>query len=432
MARAGDPILAREVAVSIVQRLHDAGHIAYFAGGCVRDALLGLQPTDFDIATDAVPQRIRELFDHTAEVGAAFGVILVHETAPSGRDRVSVEVATFRSDGAYTDARRPDSVRFSDPQSDAARRDFTINAIFLNPLSNVCTSEVAEHEGGEVIDYVGGVDDLRARIVRAVGDPDQRLAEDHLRALRAIRFTARLGFTLDPATAKAITRHASELRGVSRERIGEELRRMLLHPRRAAAIALLQDLTLDAPTLNEPARTAPLTLLGALTDNFVSVQLALAAWAIDRAGASTTGMGDVDITELTLRWRRAICLSNEEADHLSQTLRGHQYLIRAWAAAAISRKKRWAGSGWFPGTVNLVGLANDDLSKKIQQDVRIMEGDGIGLAPVRYLTGNDLIAEGFNPGPMFRRVLEEIYDAQLEGKVRGRDEAMELARRLNV
>src|SRR5690606_11510087 len=171
----------------------------------------------------------------------AFGVVLVHLHG------CSVEVATFRSEGAYSDARRPDVVHFSDPPTDAARRDFTINALFLDPLASKDSAAVEGH----VVDYVGGLADLRAGIVRAVGDPDTRLAEDHLRALRAVRFTARLGFSLDPGTAAAIRRHAMQLRGVSRERIGEEIRRMLTHPTRGAAIELLQELGLDAPVLLE-------------------------------------------------------------------------------------------------------------------------------------------------------------------------------------
>src|SRR5690606_2867641 len=181
----------------IASTLRSHGHIAYFAGGCVRDALLGHPPTDYDIATDATPDRVQSLFDRTAAVGAHFGVVLVK------RRGVTVEVATFRSEGPYSDQRRPDSVTFSDPESDAQRRDFTINALFLDPLAGGHQSD-----GGQVIDFVGGQRDLQQKVVRAVGDPDQRLAEDHLRALRAVRFAARLGFRLDEPTAEAIRRHA--------------------------------------------------------------------------------------------------------------------------------------------------------------------------------------------------------------------------------
>src|SRR5688572_17117161 len=261
MARAADPAQARAAATEIVARLRGSGHAAYFAGGCVRDELLGLHPTDYDVATDAPPQRIRELFPRTAEVGAAFGVMLVH-LYRAGGGGITVEVATFRAEGPYSDARRPDTVRFSDAPTDAARRDFTINALFLDPLAAPDAPAIEGH----VVDYVGGVADLRAGVVRAVGDPHQRLAEDHLRALRAVRFTARLGFALDPATADAVRQHAAELRGVSRERIGEEVRRMMGHPSRARAAELLAQLGLDVPVLEEPAAAAPARCLAALTD----------------------------------------------------------------------------------------------------------------------------------------------------------------------
>jgi poly(A) polymerase len=244
MARAADPIRARAAAEAVVRALRRKGHEAYFAGGCVRDELLGLHPTDFDVATDATPPVVRSLFRGTHEVGEAFGVLLVPQ------DACVIEVATFRAEGAYSDSRRPDSVRFSTPADDAARRDFTINALFLDPLA---PAEAGSGAAGRVIDLVGGLADLRAGVLRAVGDPDARLTEDHLRALRAVRFASRLGFEIEPATASAIARHAAELRGVSRERIGQEVRRMLTHPARARAAAIMQQLGLDAAALNEPA-----------------------------------------------------------------------------------------------------------------------------------------------------------------------------------
>jgi tRNA nucleotidyltransferase/poly(A) polymerase len=436
MARASDPIKARHVATAIVQRLRNAGHTAYFAGGCVRDALLGLRPTDFDVATDATPSRVTELFDRTAEVGAAFGVVLVHGGVGRGaeREQITVEVATFRSDGPYTDARRPDVVSFSDPKSDAARRDFTINALFLDPLveSDAVTTPAEQAVQGRIIDYVGGVADLAAKVLRAVGDPDKRLAEDHLRALRAVRFAARLGFEIEPATAAAITRHAAELRGVSRERIGDEVRRILTHASRARAAGLLQDLGLDAPLLNETARRADTTILQGLNDPDLPPMLGLAAWTLDRAGAGPTGLGDEDISLHSTRLRRALCLSNEESNDLESLLRGHQYLVRAWDQAAIARRKRWAAASWFGGATRLLGVIDPAASRGILNSVRVLSGDGIGLAPTPLITGDDLVSAGLPPGPAFRRVLESVYDAQLEGRIRGRQEALELARRLYV
>ncbi|HMB96217.1 MAG TPA: 16S rRNA (guanine(966)-N(2))-methyltransferase RsmD, partial [Tepidisphaeraceae bacterium] len=217
------PLGNREDALAIVQQLREAGHIAYFAGGCVRDELLGIKPEDYDIATDAPPPRVRELFKNTQAVGAAFGVILV-------RHRGSIiEVATFRTDDAYHDGRRPSQVHFTNAEQDAKRRDFTINGIFLDPIEN------------KVIDFVGGHEDLKAKRLRAIGEPDHRFEEDHLRLLRAVRFAARFDFAIEPATAAAIAKHAPHLKRISPERIADELRRMLAPPTRVAAWKLLGD-----------------------------------------------------------------------------------------------------------------------------------------------------------------------------------------------
>jgi poly(A) polymerase len=466
MARAADPARARRAATWIVRTLRDAGHVAYFAGGCVRDGLLGLHPTDFDVATDAPPPRVRGLFPRTAEVGAAFGVVLVHVPAQhtldpderpapgssGGGGGVTVEVATFRADGPYTDARRPDSVRFSDPLADAQRRDFTINALFLDPLAppdppDPAVSLPSAHPDlqGRVIDLVGGVADLRARVVRAVGDPDGRLAEDHLRALRAVRFAARLGFTLDPATAAAITRHAAQLRGVSRERIGDELRRMLAHPARAAALTLLQDLALDAPALNEPpapapppAHRPPLRLTAALPPD-ADVPTALAAWATDRANPalgkhptlSPKWLSDADTAALIRRWRPALCLSNDETDALTATLDAVRAAV-GFDALTVPARKRAASKSRFGQGLAIVRGWSPAVADHVQGEVACLAADGVGLAPAPLVTGDDLVAAGWTPGPRFKGVLERVYDAQLEGRVREKADALELARALHV
>src|SRR5688572_25076472 len=202
----------REDALAVVRRLRDAGHVAYFAGGCVRDQLLGLDPKDYDVATDAPPDRVRQLFSNTQAVGAAFGVILVRQR------KSQIEVATFRTDGKYLDGRRPEGVVFTTAEEDAKRRDFTINGLFYDPVED------------KVIDYVGGRADLERRIIRAIGNPDERFAEDHLRVLRAVRFAARFGFDIEPATASAVQSHARHLPRISPERVAEELRLMLTPP----------------------------------------------------------------------------------------------------------------------------------------------------------------------------------------------------------
>jgi poly(A) polymerase len=448
MARASDPEAARLAATHIVRRLRAAGHVAYFAGGCVRDGLLGLHPTDYDVATDAAPASVRKAFPRTAEVGAAFGVILVHVTphdlarddapaaaALSKSGPVSVEVATFRSDGPYSDARRPDHVNFSDPEADAQRRDFTINALFLDPLANAdeATKALGGDIRGRVIDFVGGIDDLHRRVVRAVGDPEKRLAEDHLRALRAVRFAARLGFELDSGTGAAITRHAGDLRGVSRERIGEELRRMLAHPSRARALAMLQRLTLDEPVLGEPTANPALPAVGGLPLQSGHV-VALAAWLIDRhRHASPASLpADSQVQAWVRRARECLCLSNDEDEQLTAILTGVREVMERWPTMRLSQRKRLAACEEFGKSLDIVRSLSPDLATVVRAQVLEMSRDGVGINPRPLVTGDDLIADGFTPGPLFKRILDEVRDAQLEGRVHGKNEGMELARRLNV
>ncbi|QOJ00428.1 MAG: CCA tRNA nucleotidyltransferase [Phycisphaeraceae bacterium] len=412
----------RDTAASIVRTLREAGHLAYFAGGCVRDEILGRTPDDYDVATDAVPDRVRSLFRKTAAVGAHFGVVLVKSGG------VVVEVATFRADGAYTDARRPDSVRFSSPLEDAQRRDYTVNALFLDPLAPPQHPPGLGPVRGAVIDLVGGLDDLRARRLRAVGDPDQRLTEDHLRALRAVRLASKLGFTIDPPTAAAITRHAAELRGVSRERIGDEIRMILSLPSRAAAITLLTSLALDASALTEPHAPTALARLEALGPGETPFPLALAAWARDRGLARDEAATRADAD----RWRRALCLSNDETVGLRTILSTRLALESSWARWTIPEKKRAASGPWFAEGLSLYAAESPGPAAEVRDEVDRLSRDGVGLAPRPLVTGEDLIAAGLTPGPRFRSALERIYDAQLAGEVRDRATALELVRGLIV
>jgi hypothetical protein len=225
-------------AIDIIRALRDAGHVALLAGGCVRDKLLGRASKDFDVATDAPPDRVRALFRNTQSVGAAFGVILVHY------NQSVIEVATFRADGTYSDGRRPDSVQFSTAEHDAQRRDFTINGLFFDPLDN------------RLIDYVNGERDLHARVLRAIGDPAKRFAEDYLRLLRAVRFAARFDLAIEPLTRAALLEHAPKLTRVTPERVGDELRAMLSPATRVRAVELLTELGFT-PILFRPMRVAP-------------------------------------------------------------------------------------------------------------------------------------------------------------------------------
>lgn len=220
-------------ALRVLRTLRGAGHESYLCGGSVRDALMGRQPNDWDIATDAPPERVEALFPRTVAVGKAFGVVVVVE------EDVNYQVASFRADGKYVDGRRPETVRYSSAKEDAERRDFTINALFYDP------------ETDRVIDYVGGQEDLKRRVLRTVGDPRRRFQEDHLRLLRAVRFAASTGFDLDPATRDAVTEMADRVRTVSAERIGAEITRMLVEGNARRSIELLVETGLSNVTLPE-------------------------------------------------------------------------------------------------------------------------------------------------------------------------------------
>ena len=421
---------ARRGATAIVEALRARGHVAYFAGGCVRDELLGVDPADYDVATDATPDRVKEIWPRSDLVGACFGVVLVKQRVMDAF--VVVEVATFRADGAYSDSRRPDTVRFSTPEADAARRDFTINALFMDPSAGP-REALGRQVSGVVIDFVGGVPDLERRVLRAVGDPAKRLAEDHLRALRAVRLVTRLDFTLDPATADAITRDAQELRGVSRERIGDEVRRMLAHPARARAMAMLRDLGMERPVLGDgsltlaPDRHRPGLMLEAIGPD-VPATVAMAAWALDLGVALDQRGSDEGARML----RDALCLSNEERDEVRHALHGARVLLEEWPALGVAKRKRFAaGPAMAPGLM-LVRALRPALGEQVEAEVRILEGTPGGVAPQPLLTGDDLVAAGWAPGPRFKGVLDAVYDAQLEGRVASTEEAMELARSLGV
>jgi poly(A) polymerase len=414
-----------EDALVVLQRLRDAGHVAYFAGGCVRDRLLGLEPKDWDVATDAPPRRVRQLFSSTQAVGAAFGVILV-------RHRKSViEVATFRTDLAYRDGRRPEGVQFATAEEDAKRRDFTINGLFCDPVEN------------RVIDYVGGQDDLRARRLRAIGNPDERFAEDHLRLLRAVRFASRFDFAIEPATAAAIRAHAHQLPRISPERIADELRRMLTAPSRAAAWGMLWDLKLARQVF----RTMPVAGDGELdgsrsiflalppVGSAASFGLALAAATLDYRWQLSGRIDDVrpwfaksEIGKTVRAMRQALKVSNEESDELEGTLSGAGAML-AEPAAGVAGIKRFLATGTATQARQLLAaLAGAGLFvKRVHQLERELgELERTEFAPAPLITGDDLTAAGATPGPAFKRALDAVYDAQLEGRVSSRGEALEM------
>jgi poly(A) polymerase len=458
MPRKAGPDAARAAAIAILQTLRKAGHAAFLAGGCVRDELLGLAPTDYDIATDATPDRIRALFRRTNEVGAAFGVVLVTLGPSEGLpEQATVEVATFRSEGPYSDRRRPDSVSFSDPRADAARRDFTINALFLDPIpaslppateglsrggisgrAGIPPAFLQSTPSGLVIDFIGGLPDLSRRLIRAVGDPDARLAEDHLRALRAVRLAARLGFEIDLATAGAIHAHARHLAGVSRERIGEEVRKMFTDPGRARAVSLIHRLGLDHPVLTElprpratgdPPATPPWLppSLSALQEP--DYPTALAAWALDRGLTPNPST----IPPVVSRYRAALCLSNDETDTLRDALIALAALETEWDSLPLPRQKRLAGGHpGFSRGLRLLQTRDPAKAQAVRHRLDQLAQTPSGLAPPPLLTGDHLVAAGFSPGPGFKALLDRVYDAQLEDRISTPAQALELARSLRI
>ncbi len=418
---------ARVAATTIVRSLRDAGHIAYFAGGCVRDELLGFEPTDYDVATDATPDRIEALFANTHSVGAAFGVMLVR--VESGAP--VVEVATFRSDGPYSDRRRPDSITFSSPEDDARRRDFTINALFLDPLA----AENAEDIHAHIIDYVNGLSDLKSGLVRAVGNADDRLHEDPLRAIRGVRFAARMAFRLEPETADAIARAAPHIHDtVSPERVGEELRKILTHPTRAQGIDLLQQVGL-APGIfsgtsiehHEFTASEDHPVLSALPRD-ANFALALAAWMLEAGAGRDAALTRTDVRAL----RKTLMLKNIEREELLGALATLREIQSGWGEATIAARKRLAAGPWFEGALSLLRGLEPDGAAEIAREVEALRATPSGLTPVPLITGEDLLEAGLHAGPKFKDILQRVYDAQLEDRVSSREQAMELARSMRV
>ena len=393
-----------QAACHIVRALKGAGHEAVLAGGCVRDRLLGIVPKDYDVATSATPEQVKAVFPGSKGVGEAFAVVLVRH------EEVVTEVATFRKDGPYADGRRPDYVELDGAtmEEDAARRDFTINGLFEDPDGE---------EASKVIDFHDGVADLKKhRCVRAIGDPAARIAEDRLRMLRAVRFAARFGFHIEVATKQAIVKHAPELGAVSRERVGGEVVMMLGHQARAQAAGMLQELGLDLAILGSAA-PSDFPRLASLSVE-ASDAAALAAWALDR-GMS----GDVAGT-----LRDALRLSNGTEDAIRDALGLLPRLMAEWPAAGVAAKKRMANHPGYQAAWWLLETTSPESAQAIAAEVADL-AQGIGLAPVPLLSGDDLIAAGHRPGPHFAVALDAAYDAQLAGCISSLEDAMAIAER---
>jgi poly(A) polymerase len=395
-------------ALEIVLQLRAAGHIALFAGGCVRDSLLGREAKDYDIATTARPEQVRKLFGHrrTLAVGASFGVIMV--LAPQGGGQV--EVATFRTEGPYLDGRRPESVAFCTPEEDARRRDFTINGMFFDPVKQ------------RVLDFVSGEQDLNAKIVRAIGNPHERFREDKLRMLRAVRFTATLGFSLDPETADAIRAMASDLIVVSSERIAQELKKMLLDPHRRRAIQLTEDVELIRvifPELDSVRRQSEWTIIlqGLEELRHPTFELAMALL----------------LKELRTQPNpRAICLrlrlSNDETDRITWLV-AHQSDLDNAPTLSLAKLKQILAHRYRDDLLEMHRVQQVATSSPLgsyQFCVEFLRDTPPEvLDPVPFVTGDDLIAMGFKPGPRFKSILDTTRIAQLNLELLSRDEALD-------
>jgi poly(A) polymerase len=419
----------REFAVDVVRRLRATGHTALFAGGCVRDLLLGRVAKDYDVATTARPDQVRDLFGHrkTLPVGASFGVIVV--IGPRGTGHV--EVATFRTEGPYEDGRRPTSVAFCTPEDDARRRDFTINGMFYDPID------------AQVMDYVGGEADLSARIVRAIGDPHERMREDKLRMLRAVRFTATLDFALDPATADAVRGMAGQLVIVSAERIAQELKKMLVDPHRRRAIELCDDvglLSVILPELDHEFRDlerleTTLRMLALL--NMPSFELALATLLHSLAAQTATpepSRGSASGTRsVTYEICRRLKLSNEETDQITWLV-SHQDTLLDAPVQSLARLKRTLAHPFRDPLLNLLRVkllaADADLRPVLFCDEFLARTPQAEIDPSPLISGDILKSIGLNPGPNFKSILETVRDAQLNNEISTQEQAVELARRL--
>jgi tRNA nucleotidyltransferase/poly(A) polymerase len=432
----------RELALHICEVLSGNGHQAYLVGGCVRDLELGRAPADFDVATDAVPERLVQLFPGSLTIGAKFGVILVHD------GDAQVEVATFRSDVGYSDGRHPDRVIFSrSAEEDVRRRDFTINGLLLDPRT------------ADVLDFVGGRDDLRAALVRAIGDPDRRFGEDKLRMLRAVRFAARFGYRIEPATFDAIRPRAGEITEVSAERLRDELTRLLTEGAARRAFELLDATGLLAPLLPgiarmkgvaQPPQFHPegdvwvhtLMMLEGLPAS-VSPTLAWGVLLHDVGKPPTftpaTGPGDrirfdrhVEVgTAMALEICRAMRFSNDDTEQIEALVANHLRFKDVFQMRPATLK-RFVRLPRFDEHLELHRL--DCLSSHRKLDayefVRRFLADTPPdqVRPERLVTGEDLKKMGYRPGPLYKEILRAVEDAQLDGALGNREQALAYVR----
>jgi tRNA nucleotidyltransferase/poly(A) polymerase len=442
----------RLFAERVCRTLRQAGRQAYFVGGCVRDILLQREPTDYDISTDATPERVQELFPRSLAVGAQFGVIVVLEEPSAGDPAATrpaqVDVATFRSDVGYSDGRHPDRVVYSKtPQEDVLRRDFTINALLLNPETN------------DILDFVGGQDDLRAGIIRAIGKPEERFREDKLRMIRAVRFAARFRYAIQAATFSAIAKLAPEICQVSAERVRDELTKLLTEGAARRGFELLDETRLLPEVLPEIARMKGVeqppqfhpegdvwihTLL--MLEGLAAGCSPTLAWGVllhdvgkpptftPPSGPNGRIRFDQHV-EVGTKMAEAICkrlrFSNEDTEQIAALVANH-LRFKDVPQMKASTLKRFVRLDRFDEHLELHRLDCSSSHRNLEnyEFVRrfLAETPPEEVRPPRLLTGDDLKALGFKPGPRFKEILDAVEEAQLNGKVLTRDEGLQFVK----
>jgi poly(A) polymerase len=424
-------------AARIVRKLRGHGYQAYLVGGCVRDMLMGLKPKDYDVATDAEPDEVMRVFEKTIPVGAKFGVVIVRYRLKS------YEVATFREESGYADGRRPDRVRFSTPKADAMRRDFTVNGLFYDPIKN------------RYIDYVGGRRDLEKGVIRAIGDPEQRFCEDKLRMLRAVRFASRFDFRIERKTAAAIKKHADEINEVSRERIRDELSQILMDERPSQGLRLMDEHGLLERVLPEvaamkgveqPPEFHPegdvfehtMIMLDMINKKLKKrPEFPFAVLLHDVGKPPTFEVADRIRfnnhpsvgAEMAAKVMKRLRFSRDSAELVSELVRDHLKFMTVKQMRA-STLKRFLRNDNFDLHLELHRLDCRGSHYKLgnwrfcRKKLKEFEAERERLKPPRLLGGRDLIAIGLEPGPLFREILSGLEDAQLEGEVKTRKQAL--------
>ena len=430
-----DPI--KEEATKVISKLQQSGYLAYFAGGCVRDLLRDQVPTDYDIATNALPEQVTSLFRKTRSVGAHFGVIIVI----SGE--FAFEVATFRNDGSYGDGRRPESVEFTSPEEDVLRRDFTINGIFYDPIE------------GSTIDYVNGQEDIESGTVRAIGDPESRFREDHLRLLRAVRFAARFDYQIEENTWTAICSHAEEIKNISEERIRDELSKILTDPNRVRGFDLLVESglmeamipeILDLKGCEQPPQFHPegdvfvhTRLMLTLLKDDPSLSLVLSVLLHDIGKPSTYSYDEESDrirfnghdkigAEMASDILKRLKFPNKVIEEVTEMVANHM-TFKDVQKMREAKLKRFMARPTFEDETELHrvdclgswgGLDNYDFLNQ-----KRTEFDNEPIIPPPLLTGNDLIEIGWEPGPKLGEVLTKVQDMQLEKNLNSKEEALD-------